>query len=390
MKNIKVVLLVLCSILFLNSCSSDDDNDNNPVIPTESIKLEGKWIIKEINFKSNVKAWKSETFSDVMDVFGWAPYMFESASGVEFTNEDYTDSQTQKSGKVFKLITGSSYGGSGKVYWIWNQSEDGKAFEVVQFNSQMPPYDFSMSKTSSLEETTMDGKRVLIFTTTLVSIDQDRMDESSNPMTRPKVAATATFTLVETSGEIDTEVSPNLKLNGAAFKLPEQIDPTVVTKANLAGTAWMLKIGSKIYDPGFATQNPVLEFAKLITLYFEDESVLKFRYSFPMGIVSTKETTWQYDNTTYIISYAKGEGAMESSVMKFVWKASYQITDDVKSLVLELQEVINNAGQEAETKLDLSTVSADILKREFTSVSADDVSDNSTTVKKDNYTVFTK
>ncbi len=81
---------------------------------------------------------------------------------------------------------------------------------------------------------------------------------------------------------------------------------------------------------------------------------------------------------------------MESSVMKFVWKASYQITDDVKSLVLELQEVINNAGQETETKLDLSTVSADILKREFTSVSADDVSDSSTTVKKDNYTVFTK
>ena len=152
----------------------------------------------------------------------------------------------------------------------------------------------------------------------------------------------------------------------------------------------MLKAGSKIYDPGFSTQNPVLEFAKLITLYFENESALKFRYSYPMGIVSTKETTWQYDNTTYIVSYAKGEGAMESSVMKFVWKASYQITDDVKSLVLELQEVINNAGQEAETKLDLSTVSADILKREFTSVSADDVSDNSTTVKKDNYTVFTK
>ena len=390
MKNIKTILLVLCSILFLNSCSSDDDNDDNPVVPTESIKLEGKWTIKEINFKSNVKEWKSETFTDVMDVFGWAPYMFESASGVEFTNEDYTDSQTQKSGKVFKLVTGSSYGDSGKVYWVWNQTEDGKAFEVTQFNSQMPPYDFSMSKTSSLEETTVDGKRVLIFTTTLVSIDQDRMDESSNPMTRPKVAATATFTIVETSGAIDTEVSPNLKLNGVAFKLPEQIDPTVVTKANLTGTAWMLKTGSKIYDPGFSTQNPVFEFAKLITLYFENESVLKFRYSFPMGIVSTKETTWQYDNTTYIVSYAKGEGAMESSVMKFVWKASYQITDDVKSLVLELQEVINNAGQETETKLDLSTVSADILKREFTSVSADDVSDSSTTVKKDNYTVFTK
>ena len=385
MKKIKFLLLLLCSIVFLNSCSSDDDPD--PITPNESIKLEGKWTIKEINFTSNVKAWKSETITDIMDIFGWAPYMYGSAAGVEFTNEDYTDTQTQKSGKVFKLVTGSSYGGSGKVYWIWNSADEGKAFEVVQFNSQMPPYDFSMSKTSSLTESTIDGKRVLIFTTTLVSVDQDRLGESSNPMTRPKVAATATFTLVETSGDIDTGVAPSLKLNGAELKLPEQVDPTIVTKENLNGTAWVLKSGSKIYDPGFSTQNPVLEFAKLITLYFENENLLKFRYSYPMGIVATKETTWTYNNETYIVSYTKGEGAMESSVMKFVWKASYLIDGDDKRLVLELQEVVNNSGQATETKLDLTTVDADVLKREFVSITGAETESNDV-VKKDNYTIF--
>ncbi|MDR1707795.1 MAG: hypothetical protein LBR46_07300 [Prevotella sp.] len=388
MKNIKVVLLVLCSILFLNSCSSDDDN---PVIPAESIKLEGKWIIKEINFKSNVKAWKSETFTDVMDVFGWAPYMFESASGVEFTKEDYTDSQTQKSGKIFKLVTGSSYGGSGKVYWVWNQTEDGKAFEVIQFNSQMPPYDFSMSKTSSLEETTLDGKRVLIFTTTLVSIDQDRMDESSNPMTRPKVAATATFTLVETSGEIDTEVSPSLKLNGAEFKLPEQADPTVVTKENLVGTSWMLKSGSKIFDPGMVT-SPVgdkYEFTKLVTFNFFKADSLEIRYSYPLGIVTTKKVAWAYDNENNIFSFEKaGSAGFGIPPQKYLWKATYSTDDDVKYLVLDVHEIISYPGEASEAKVDLSAVDTGLFKREFASVSADDVKDTSTAVKKDNYTIF--
>lgn len=392
MKNIKLLLLILGSILLLNSCSSDDDDD--PVTtPTESIKLEGKWLVKEINFTSNVKAWKSETFSDVMDVFGWAPYMYNSVAGIEFTGEDYTDTQSGKTAKKFNFVTGSSYGGSGKVYWGWNASDDGKAFEVIQFNTQMPPYDFSMSKTSSLQETTIDGKRVLIFTTTLVSIDQDRMDESTNPMTRPKVAASATFTLVEASGEIDSEVSPALKLNGVEFKLPQQVDPepepdpTIVTKESLTGTAWLLKAGSKLYDPGMVTQDPIFEFAKLVTLYFQSESLLKFRYSYPLGIISTKETTWTYDNETYIVSYVKGEGQMASSSMKFVWKASYLIDGDSKSLILELQEVVNNAGQETESKLDLSKVDADLLKREFTSISGDDT-EKAEVVNKNNYTIF--
>lgn len=383
MNTIKFLLLSLCCALFFNSCSDDDD----PIPPVENIKLEGKWVIKEINFTSNVKEWKSDTFSEVMEIFGWAPYMYGSASGLEFTNEDYTDSQTQKSGKVFKLVTGSSYGGSGKVYWVWNYADDGKAFEVTQFNSQMPPYDFSMSKTTALKESTADGKRILIFTTTLVSVDQDRLDESSNPMTRPKIQATATFTLEETSGEINTDLSPALKLNGTELKLPEQADPTVVTKSNLTGTAWVLKTGSKIYDPGFAAQNPTYEFAKLITLYFPDASTLKFRYSFPGGIISTKETTWEYNDETYVIQYVKGEGAMESTAMKFIWKASYLIADDKKSLLLELKEVVNNAGKETEEKLDISKVDAELLKREFTSVSATDVESNEV-VKKENYTVF--
>jgi len=151
----------------------------------------------------------------------------------------------------------------------------------------------------------------------------------------------------------------------------------------------MLKPGSKIYDPGLFAQDPIFEFTKLITLHFKEEGALDYRYSYPMGIVESKKTTWQYDDTAYILSYTKGAGMMEPSVMKFVWKASYKITNESKSLILELKEVINNVGLETETKLDLSTIKSDILKREFISVSADDVNDNKS-VKKNNYTIFTK
>lgn len=383
---LKFNLVVILTLILMVGCSSDDD-DKLIDPPKKNIELVGKWMIKEINFTSNVKEWKSETITNTMDIFGWAPYMYGGVSGIEFTDQDYTDSQTQKKGKMFNLVTGTSHGGSNKVFWIWNYTEDGKGFEMIQLNSQMPPYDFSMSKTSSLQETTIDGKRALIFSTTLKSLDQNKMSESSNPMTRPKVAANATFILVKASGEIDTEASPSLKLKGLELKLPKQGDPSIVTKENLKGTAWMLKSGSKIYDPGFSAQNPALEFAKLITLYFESDKVLKFRYSFPMGIISTKVTTWEYNDETHIVSYVKSEGAMESTTMKFVWKASYLTEGDKKSLLLELQEVINNFGKETAKELDLSTVDTDILKREFVAISGADT-ENNEIVLKDNYVIF--
>lgn len=386
MRHINLFVLLLLGLLSLNACSKDDDD--NPILPPEIINPEGKWIVKEINFTSNVKAWESETYSNVMDIFGWAPYMFGNASGLEFTAEEYLDSQTNTTGKIFKMATGSSYGGSGKIYWIWNALDDGKAFEVIQLNKQMPPYDFSMSKTTLLKQTTIEGKRFLEFTTTLVSLDQDKLHESSNPMTRPKVAATATFTLEETTGEFNTDISPALKLNGAELKMPEYADPNVLTKKNLIGTAWLLKAGSKVYDAGFVAGDPVYEFTKLITLHFESESVFKFRYTFPMGVVATKESSWEFNDDTYVFSYVKPEGAMGGISMKFVWKATYVSENGKNTLVLDLQEVVDNVGKENEAKLDLSTVDKALLKRAFTSVTPEEVDDSSKSVAKENYTIF--
>lgn len=386
MRHINLLVLLLLGLLSLNACS--DDDDDNPVLPPETINLEGKWMVKEINFTSNVKQWENGTYSNAMDLFGWAPYMFGSAAGFEFTGEEYTDAQTNTTGKVFKMATGSSYGGSGKIYWVWNMLDNGKAFEVVQLNKQMPPYDFSMSKTTMLKQTTIEGKRFLEFTTTLVSLDQDKLSESSNPMTRAKVAATATFILEETTGEFNTDLSPALKLNGAELKMPEYADPNALTKKNLLGTAWLLKAGSKVYDAGFVAGDPVYEFTKLITLHFESESVFKFRYTFPMGIVTTKESTWEFNDDTYVFTYEKPAGAMAGTSMKFVWKASYVTEEGKNTLVLDLQEVVDNVGQDSEKKLDLTGVDKALLKREFTSVPPEEVDDLSKTVSKENYTIF--
>mgnify|MGYP007016526414 FL=1 len=382
MKKIKMMIAaLLCGIAAFTACDKGED----PIVE-EGIKIEGKWTIKEINFTSNVKQWGSNWVENQYELIPWAPSMFGSLSGVEFTNQDYIDSKTGISGKVYKQYN-KSFGNSGTIYYVWNYSSDGKGFSVKQFNESMPPFDFSLTETSSLKEATIDGKRSLEFTTTVQSLDQAKKDVPyTDPFGRPKVTATATFTLVEATGEIDTNITPALKLNGQELIVPEVFTPTV-TNENIAGKAWLLKNGSNLYDPGFSVQDPKYEFAKLMTLHFYREDSVKIRYSYPAGIIPTKQALRSFDEKTSLLSYVKEAGAMASNTQKFVWKASYALEDDTQYLVLDLQEVIDKYKTENEAKLDLSSVDQALFKRQFISVKPDDTEDDKI-VKKDNYTIF--
>lgn len=215
MKKIKKWSWILIALFILSGCN-DNDSDN------EEIEFTGRWRLTEINFTSNVSAWHKTTYADDKEVFGWAPYMFESLMGYELSNKEYTDANTQKKGNEAKVVLNSSFGSSSKVYWIWNETNDGKGFEVSQLNTKMPPYDFSVTNVTNVRERKSGGKRVIEFTATVNSLDQEKYDVNTMWMLRPTLKAEAQFVVESVAdsyqfGEADV---PAILLNGKTLTLP--------------------------------------------------------------------------------------------------------------------------------------------------------------------------
>lgn len=218
MKKIQFILFALCAALVFTSCDKNDTPNNEQ---EEGLKLSNtKWQLKEINFTSGVKPWE-KTIKSPNELFGWAPFMFSGFAGIEFTDKEYTDDSTKKSGKVLNYVTvsESEYKPSSKVFWVWNFQDNGSTFDISQLNKSMPPYDFSLTKATDLKLEKANGKRVLTFTTTLTSTDQDKLTDNTPIMAAPKLQATAIITIEEVN-EINNKVAPKLKLNGAPLGFP--------------------------------------------------------------------------------------------------------------------------------------------------------------------------
>ncbi len=215
MKRLIYISIILFNFLLI---SCDKDND---VTTDMSTSLIGYWELKEINFTSNVRAWENETYKNETELFGWAPFMQGFVSGIDLTDEDYVDEKTGNSGKICTVVTHISKTEMDGIFWVWNLNEDKTAFALLQLNSQMPPYNFSWAETTSLKIEKVNGQEVMTCRTTFESVDQDRLDESPSPLRRPKINVDANLTLVKTNNR-DRNSHPQLKLNGAAFLLPEQ------------------------------------------------------------------------------------------------------------------------------------------------------------------------
>lgn len=217
MKNISFLIVGMAAFLSFNSCSNDDTED-------VTIEFVGKWKLTEVNFiDENVEPWHEDTEVTSRNLLGWAPYMYSEIIGYEFHNNDYSDEEGQLLGKQSVVAINLDINEYADTYWVWNEIEENKSFEITQISSFIP-YDFSLTETSNLKASKKEGKEVLKFTTTVTSVNQDDIKNIQIPVKRPKIQVKARLTLERMKADEDYvkgEYNPAIKLNGEPFELPE-------------------------------------------------------------------------------------------------------------------------------------------------------------------------
>ncbi len=217
MKNISFLIVGMAAFLSFNSCSNDDTED-------VTIEFAGKWKLTEVNFiDENVEPWHEDTEVTSGNLLGWAPYMYSEIIGYELSNSDHSDEKGVLLGKKSVVAINLDIDEYADTYWVWNEIEENKSFEITQISSFIP-YDFSLTETSNLKASKKEGKEVLEFTTTVTSVKQDDIKTIRAPMLRPKIQVEVRLTLVRMNADEDYvkgEYNPVIKLNGELFELPE-------------------------------------------------------------------------------------------------------------------------------------------------------------------------
>src|SRR5690554_2354729 len=220
MKNISFLIVGMVALLSFNSCSKDETEVEEEIIVAEFV---GKWKLKEVNFiDENVEPWHEDTEVTSGNLLGWAPYMYSEIIGYELSNSDHSDEKGVLLGKKSVVAINLDIDEYADTYWVWNEIEENKSFEVEQISTFIP-YDFSLTKTSDLKASKKEGKEVLEFTTTVTSVKQDDIKTIRAPMLRPKIQVEVRLTLVRMNADEDYvkgEYNPAIKLNGEPFKLP--------------------------------------------------------------------------------------------------------------------------------------------------------------------------
>ena len=228
MKNISFLIVGMVALLSFNSCTEEDPDD-------VTIEFAGKWKLTEVNFiDENVEPWHEDTEATSGNLLGWAPYMYSEIIGYELSNSDHSDEEGVLLGKKSVVAINLDIDEYGDTYWVWNEIEENKSFEITQISSFIP-YDFSLTETSDLKVSKKEGKDVLEFTTTVTSVNQDDIKKIPAPMLRPKIQVEVRLTLVRMNADeeyVKGEYNPVIKLNGEPFQLP--------TDAEFVGK-WKLK-----------------------------------------------------------------------------------------------------------------------------------------------------
>lgn len=263
-----LIFLFSC-LLLLTSCSKDDD----PVVPEppveEGLELEGDWTFEKLDFLDESIVWDPAIDFSVDAAFGYAPYMFAGTQGFEFGTKKVAGDRGQK----FIIINDGDRGDESTDYWYWNYTEDKQSFEIGQINPAMPPYNFSIMDISDIRES--ENKDKIVFK---AGLNSRKVGGGFTDIEKVPVEITMTRGL-----QADSEVEMSVK--GQPFEMPRP--QTVADK--LLGKSWKLLPGSEVYDPGFEDQDPALEYMKVVALQLTENDTLNYRYSFPMGIVSTKQ-----------------------------------------------------------------------------------------------------
>lgn len=281
MKTLKLTLLFMTFLIVLTGCSSDDNNDL-PEEPgkDESISLEGTWQFERLDFTDGeTVAWDPEVEFNTGNYFGYAPVMFGGMIGFNFDAHKTEGGE----GYIFDFVNDGDYNQNPEsVYWYWNYTnKEQTEFEIQQLNPDMPPYNFSIMEITRI--VLSDDENSLSFEAKLNSRE---VGGSLTAVRKVPVKITLTRGISAPQKQVDVFIE------GVPFEEPK----TLSAADKLIDLHWKLEPGSEVYDPGFSDQDPALEYRKVVALNLtkeEDDYVLRYRYSFPMGIVETK--TYQQD-----------------------------------------------------------------------------------------------
>lgn len=148
----KILFGLLAISLVLASCKKDEIKKQE-----EGLKLEGEWQLESVNFLTENANWDTGVEYNVPNYFGHAPSMYSLVLGFDFLTQKVAGNLGNKliiynDGQEHEQDTSSDT-------WYWNYKNDKKGFEMIQINSDMPPYNFSILNIKDVKEKE-DGKRI--------------------------------------------------------------------------------------------------------------------------------------------------------------------------------------------------------------------------------------
>ncbi|MCO6495383.1 MAG: hypothetical protein J5I91_06865 [Bacteroidetes bacterium] len=265
-----ILLFIAFGMLALSSCKKEDPKQDNDSL----LKIEGTWQLAMMDFLDDRANWDKTVEFSFGNYFGFAPAMFADMQGFDFATTKSSGGQ----GNIFNYINEGEYNQGKETFWYWNYTNNKKAFEIIQINKEMPPYDFTIKNISDIE--ILDNGNKITFMTKVSS----RL--SGQPMTTT-VQLPVKITLIKANPTQNVEIY----VQGKKQEYWTQGgDDSLSLIDKIREKVWKLKPGSDLYDPSMDDEdNPAKGYMKIMVMQLDNNDILNYRYAYPMGIVSPKQ-----------------------------------------------------------------------------------------------------
>ena len=160
LKNIITIFIAFASIHSIQSCSKKNDPVPDPVIPEQTLELEGKWAIESVNFLDETAAWDATVDYTSESGAGWAPGTYAHVKGMDFQTTALNNSNGQKLGNKYSPIVSEELSIDQKNTWYWNYSNDKQSFETKPLPDNSASFDYAFHDISSIN-LAKDGNKII-------------------------------------------------------------------------------------------------------------------------------------------------------------------------------------------------------------------------------------
>jgi len=331
MKNLYFLTMLLAVFVFsATGCKKEE----SPEPEGKSLVLEGKWRFESMNFLDDTVKWNPQVVYSYSNFIGYAPAMFADVMQFEFLS----DKIASKGNKFHFINKGDHNQGGSSDYWYWNYKDEKTGFEIQQINLSMPPYDFSVMQIHAVQ-VSKNGNKIYFKAEVNTRIPGQPFSQM--------VKTPVEITLVKDTKNEDVVI----RIAGEQF-----IAPT--TENMLKNIHWKLNPGSDVYDPDMSgASDSTRDYMKIVALQLGDSSILNYRYSYPMGIVSAKQYT--QDELDKNILKVKMGGSYGSSIHIVKWQIeSLNLADGT----LTLKDI---ESQQIRTFVKIADINSEISKDDY-------------------------